>query len=42
MLELAGNTMQAIADIHDEMDLIRQRMGELSSEVDKFHIRSTG
>ncbi|AJR06618.1 chemotaxis protein [Photobacterium gaetbulicola] len=42
LLELAGNTMQAIADIHDEMDLIRQRMGELSSEVDKFHIRTTG
>ena len=41
LLDLAGNTMQAIADIHDEMNLIKQRMTELSLEVDKFHIRPT-
>lgn len=42
LLELAGNTMQAIADIHDEMNLIKQRMTELSQEVDKFQIRTAG
>ncbi|MGF1735690.1 methyl-accepting chemotaxis protein [Photobacterium satsumensis] len=42
LLELAGNTMKAIADIHDEMNMIKQRMMELSSEVDKFHIRTVG
>ena len=40
LLDLAGNTMQAIADIHDEMNLIKQRMTELSSEVDKFQTRT--
>ena len=40
LLDLAGNTMQAIADIHDEMNLIKQRMTELSSEVDKFKTRT--
>ncbi|MGR5063314.1 methyl-accepting chemotaxis protein [Photobacterium sp. DNB22_13_2] len=41
LLELAGNTMKAIVDIHEEMHLIKQRMMELMSEVDKFHIRTT-
>ncbi|PSU33674.1 methyl-accepting chemotaxis protein [Photobacterium lutimaris] len=40
LLELTGNTMAAITDIHDEMNTIKLRMMELSSEVDTFHIRT--
>lgn len=42
LLELAGNTKQAIADIHAEMSLIEQRMAELSAEVDQFKIGTYG
>ncbi|MGF1727907.1 methyl-accepting chemotaxis protein [Photobacterium nomapromontoriensis] len=38
LLALAGNTMQAINDIHSEMVLIKQQMSELATEVSQFKI----
>ncbi|PSW18016.1 chemotaxis protein [Photobacterium sanctipauli] len=40
LLELAGNTMQAIANIHDEMAMVKSRMTELAAEVNEFKINS--
>lgn len=38
LLKLAGNTMQAISDINEEMVLIKQQMNELATEVGQFKI----
>ncbi|MGF1700453.1 methyl-accepting chemotaxis protein [Photobacterium makurazakiensis] len=38
LLELAGNTMEVIANIHDEMGQVKMRMSELASEVNEFKV----